>query len=109
MGARLSGDLECRKAELLAERRGLFYGASKVSGALHGPGAPVGAGGQGIFLRVNPDYAPIPANPATNLADTLRPCAAATPEGEPERAHFMTSTIVDWLPVFHTAACGDTL
>jgi hypothetical protein len=28
---------------------------------------------------------------------------------EPERAHFVTSTIVDWLPVFHTAACCDIL
>ncbi len=28
---------------------------------------------------------------------------------EPERAHFITSTIVDWLPIFQTAACCDIL
>ena len=28
---------------------------------------------------------------------------------EPERACFVTSTIVDWLPVFHTAASCDIL
>jgi len=28
---------------------------------------------------------------------------------EPERAHFVTSTIVDWLPVFTTEACCDIL
>ncbi len=28
---------------------------------------------------------------------------------EPECAHFITSTIVNWLPVFHTAACFDIL
>src|SRR4051812_15190829 len=28
---------------------------------------------------------------------------------EPERAHFITSTIVDWLPVFTTPACCDIL
>ena len=28
---------------------------------------------------------------------------------EPERAHFVTSTIVDWLPVFHSVACCDIL
>jgi len=28
---------------------------------------------------------------------------------EPERAHFITSTIVEWLPVFSTAACCDIL
>jgi putative transposase len=27
----------------------------------------------------------------------------------PERAHFVTSTIVDWLPVFQTPACCDIL
>jgi REP element-mobilizing transposase RayT len=28
---------------------------------------------------------------------------------EPDRAHFITSTIVDWLPVFTTPACCDIL
>jgi hypothetical protein len=28
---------------------------------------------------------------------------------ESEQAHFITSTIVDWLPVFQTAACCDIL
>jgi hypothetical protein len=28
---------------------------------------------------------------------------------ELERAHFVTSTIVDWLPVFQTSACCDIL
>jgi putative transposase len=28
---------------------------------------------------------------------------------EPDRAHFVTSTIVEWLPVFTTAACCDIL
>ncbi len=28
---------------------------------------------------------------------------------ETERAHFVTSTIVAWLPVFHSAACCDIL
>src|SRR5205085_8624238 len=28
---------------------------------------------------------------------------------EPDAAHFITSTIVEWLPVFTTAACCDVL
>ncbi len=28
---------------------------------------------------------------------------------EPDRAHFVTATIVEWLPVFTTAACCDIL
>jgi len=28
---------------------------------------------------------------------------------EPDRAHFVTGTIVEWLPIFSTAACCDIL
>jgi len=28
---------------------------------------------------------------------------------EPDRAHFITCTIVDWLPVFTTTACSEIL